>query len=107
MPASESRTAMSTRKLVRPGMGCVMSISLLVVAACGGGTSKGEYVGDQHVASVAAELRADGKTAYYLGPEADGLALTSIDVVKENAPHFEVWAAYGTCRPEPFGEGGC
>ncbi len=71
-------------------------------------TASGRYVGDDAVAAVAEELREEGRTAYYLGPEADGNALSSIDRVTDNGPSFQVWASYGTCSPAPGSdEGGC
>ena len=79
----------------------------LALVACGARTSGGTYVGDQMVQSVADELRAEGRAAYYLGPDAAGLALTDVDRVTENGPDFQVWASYGTCSTAPFEEGGC
>ena len=79
----------------------------LALAACGAGTSPGTYVGDPMVQAVADELRAEGRAAYYLGPEAAGLALTDVDRVTENGPEFQVWASYGTCHSAPLEEGGC
>ena len=90
--------------------------SRLTLAACGASTSPGTsgdaspgtYVGDDAVAAVAEELREEGRVAYYLGPEADGNALSSIDRVTDNGPSFQFWASYGTCSPEPGSdEGGC
>jgi hypothetical protein len=81
---------------------------LCVVAACGsGGTSPGHYLGDDAVASMATELQDEGRTGYYLGPEANGLALTNVDRVTENGPDFQFWAAYGRCEVAPFEDGGC
>ena len=51
--------------------------------------------------SVAARLRSSGRTAYYLGPTARGLELTSMAEILDT-PSF--LAAYGTCHP---GESGC
>lgn len=51
--------------------------------------------------SVAARLRSDGRTAYYLGPTARGLELNSVAEILDT-PSF--LAAYGTCTP---GESGC
>lgn len=79
----------------------------LALVACGARTSGGTYVGDPMVQSVADELRAEGRAAYYLGPDAAGLALTDVDRVTENGPDFQVWASYGTCSTAPFEEGGC
>ena len=79
----------------------------VTVSACGAGTADGTYVGDGSVQSVAEELRAEGRTAYYLGPEASGLALTDVTRVTENGPEFQVWASYGTCHPAMFDDGGC
>ena len=74
----------------------------------GGGTSPGTYVGDAAIAAAAEALRAEGRGAYYLGPEADGNALTSVDRVTDNGPSFQFWASYGTCSPGPGDdEGGC
>ena len=67
----------------------------------GGGTSPGTYVGDAAVAAAAEALRAEGRVAYYLGPEADGNALSSVDRVTDNGPSFQFWASYGTCSPAP------
>ena len=64
-------------------------------------------MGDGSVQSVADELRAEGRAAYYLGPEASGLALTDVTRVTENGPEFQVWASYGTCHPAMFDDGGC
>ena len=77
------------------------------LSACGAGTSAGTYVGDDSVQSVAEQLRAEGREAYYLGPEASGLALTDVTRVTENGPEFQVWASYGTCHQAMFEEGGC
>jgi hypothetical protein len=77
------------------------------LAACGARTSAGSYVGDDAVAAVAAQLDAEGRVAYYLGPKADKLALTGIDRVTENGPDFQVFATYGSCSPAMFDEGGC
>ena len=85
----------------------VVAAVMLGVAACGAGTSPGTYVGDPAVEAVAAQLRTEGRTAYYLGPEAAGLALTDVTRVTENGPEFQVWASYGTCHSGPLEEGGC
>ena len=85
----------------------------LTLGACGartspGNTSPGTSVGDDAVAAVAEELREEGRVAYYLGPEADGNALSSLERVTGNGPSFQFWASYGTCSPEPGSdEGGC
>jgi hypothetical protein len=51
--------------------------------------------------SIAAQLQSSGRTAYYLGPSARGLKLSSLaDILA--TPQF--LAAYGTCDP---GESGC
>ena len=108
------RTTITTRSggLRRPP---TARVSLLVAAvavgamaaACGASSSPGSYVGDAAVAAVAAELDAEGRVAYYLGPEAAGLALTNIERVTQNGPDFRVFAAYGTCRPGALEDGGC
>jgi hypothetical protein len=85
----------------------VVAAVMLVVAACGAGTSPGTYVGDPEVRAVAGQLRTEGRTAYYLGSEAAGLALTDVTRVTENGPEFQVWASYGTCHSGAFEEGGC
>jgi hypothetical protein len=81
--------------------------AVLALAACGGGTSPGTYVGDAAVRSVAGQVAAEGRAAYYLGPQALGLQLTDVTRVTENGPEFQVWASYGTCHTAPFEEGGC
>ena len=80
---------------------------VLVTAACGAGTSPGSYVGDASVRAVAEQVGAEGRAAYYLGPDAAGLALTDVTRVTENGPEFQVWASYGSCHMGAFEEGGC
>ena len=87
--------------------GTVALAAVVTASACGAGTAAGTYVGDGSVQSVADELRAEGRAAYYLGPEASGLALTDVTRVTENGPEFQVWASYGTCHPAMFDDGGC
>lgn len=97
---------------------CLAATALtLAVAGCGelslgtlggGQTAPGTYVGDAAVSAVAAELREEGRVAYYLGPDADGNALVDIDRVEDNGPDFQFWASYGTCTAPPgYDEGGC
>ena len=62
------------------------------LAACGERATKGTYVGDPAVQSVADGLRTEEPAAYYLGPAAAGLALTDVTRVTENGPDFQVWA---------------
>jgi hypothetical protein len=85
----------------------LVGAAITAVAACGAGTSSGTYVGAEAVRSLAQELRAEGRAAYYLGPDAAGLALTDVTRVTENGPDFQVWASYGTCATGPFEDGGC
>ena len=84
-----------------------VSGAVLLSAACGAGTSPGSYVGDPSVQAVAEQVGAEGRAAYYLGPEAAGLALTDVTRVTENGPEFQVWASYGSCHPGAFDDGGC
>lgn len=92
----------------RLAAGVVAAVLATGLAACGARTSPGTYVGDDVVSAVADELRAEGRVAYYLGPEADGNALVDIDRVEENGPAFQFWASYGTCTPPPgYDQGGC
>ncbi len=92
----------------RPSRVLVAVVAItFAVAGCGAGTSPGTYVGDPAVQAVAGQLRAEERTAYYLGPEAAGLALTDVVRVTENGPEFQVWASYGTCHSGPLEEGGC
>jgi hypothetical protein len=77
------------------------------LAACGASTGPGSYVGEPSVRAVAGQLSDEGRDAYYLGPEAAGLALTDLTRVTENGPEFQVWASYGSCHPAAFEEGGC
>jgi hypothetical protein len=79
----------------------------LALAACGAGTEPGTYVGDPSVRAVAELVHTEGRTAYYLGPQAAGLALTDVTRVTENGPEFQVWASYGSCHMAAFDEGGC
>ena len=83
------------------------SAVVATLAACGAGTSAGSYVGDSAVNAVAAQLRTEGRAAYYLGPEAGGRALTDVTRVTDNGPDFQVWASYGTCHGAAFDDGGC
>jgi hypothetical protein len=95
------------RRRVAVLAGTLAVAAAVTVSACGSGTAAGTYVGDGSVQSVADELRAEGRAAYYLGPEASGLALTDVTRVTENGPEFQVWASYGTCHPAMFDDGGC
>ena len=82
---------------------CVL---VLAVAACGdGGFDTGNALGDNAVRAALGQVEAAGKPAYYLGSSYDGLPLTLLDLVEENAPAFQVQADYGTCVPS--GDGGC
>ncbi len=101
-----SCTATRRVRALLVGLGLVAVLGLL--GACArAGTSTGDYVGNDAVASMAEELRAEGRTGYYLGPEANGLALTHVDRVTENGPDFQFWASYGRCQAGMFEEGGC
>lgn len=64
-----------------------------------------DQVGAREVGSVLAKVQAAGKPAYYLGDTVDGLPMTFLHVMEENAPVFGVDAYYGTCSPS--GDGGC
>jgi hypothetical protein len=90
---------------------CVLVVlgpaAVLGLGACVAGASAGDYIGDAAVASMAEELREEGRSGYYLGPEANGLALTHVDRVTENGPDFQFWASYGRCQVGMFEEGGC
>ena len=88
------------------GLGVVV-VQGLLGACASGGTSAGDYVGNDAVASVAEELQEEGRAGYYLGPEANGLALTNVDRVTENGPDFQFWASYGRCEVGMFEDGGC
>jgi hypothetical protein len=78
---------------------------VLGVAACGGGSITANPLGDNQLRAAVDQIRAAGKPAYYLGSSFDGLPLTVLDLVEENAPDFQVEADYGAC--EPSGDGGC
>ncbi len=80
---------------------------LLTLTGCGVRASTGTYVGDPSVAAVAQQVGSEGRTAYYLGPEAGGLALTDVTRVTDNGPDFQVWASYGSCLQAAFDDGGC
>lgn len=82
-------------------------LSAATLAGCGSRVWAGDYVGHEALDAVTAELGTERRVAYYLGPEAGGLALTHIERVTENGPDFQVFAAYGTCRAGLFEEGGC
>ena len=83
---------------------CVL---VLAVSACGegGGFSTGEPLSTNKFQAAVDQISSAGKPAYYLGSTYDGLPLTGLDLVEENAPAFQVQADYGTC--EPTGDGGC
>ena len=87
--------------------GAVAVALALALTGCSVRTSPGTYVGDPSVAAVADQVGSEGRTAYYLGPEAGGLALTDVTRVTENGPEFQVWASYGSCNPAAFDDGGC
>jgi hypothetical protein len=87
--------------------GAVALALAVALTGCSVRTSSATYVGDPSVAAVAEQVGSEGRTAYYLGPEAGGLPLTDVTRVTENGPDFQVWATYGTCRPAPFDEGSC
>jgi hypothetical protein len=81
-------------------------VLVLAVAACGeGGISSGNALADNELRAAVGQIEAAGKPAYYLGSSYDGLSLTLLDLVEENAPAFQVQADYGTCQPS--GDGGC
>ncbi len=80
---------------------------LLTLTGCSVRASTGTYVGDPSVAAVAQQVGSEGRTAYYLGPEAGGLALTDVTRVTDNGPDFQVWASYGSCLQAAFDDGGC
>ena len=78
----------------------------LPLAACGAGlNAQGNSLSTNAVGAAVAEVKAAGKPAYYLGSKVGDLPLTSLDLVEENAPAFQVEADYGTC--ESTGDGGC
>ena len=82
-------------------------VLVLAVAACGEGGSfaTGQSLSSNEFRAAVDQVQAAGKPAYYLGPAYDGLPLTMLDLVEENAPAFQVQADYGVC--EPSGDGGC
>lgn len=84
-----------------------VAVAAATLTACGASTGSGSFVGEPSVRAVADQIAAEGRDAYYLGPEAAGLALTDVTRVTENGPEFQVWASYGTCHPAAFEEGGC
>ena len=98
---------MRRERVLRCVGAAAVSAGLLALTGCSVRSSTGNYVGDPSVAAVAEQVGAEGRTAYYLGPEAGGLALTDVTRVTENGPEFQVWASYGTCGPGPFDEGSC
>ena len=100
-----SGTATTRVRGLLVGLG-VAVVPGLLGACAGGGTSAGDYVGNDAVASVAEELQVEGRAGYYLGPEANGLALTNVDRVTENGPDFQFWASYGRCEVGMFEDGG-
>jgi hypothetical protein len=78
----------------------------LTVTACGAGTLRqGNPMGTNDFDAAVAQVKAAGKPAYYLGSSVGDLPLTTLDLVEENAPAFQVEADYGTC--ESPGDGGC
>ena len=78
----------------------------LLLAACGVGFAVHPVpLGTNEFQAAVAEVQAAGKPAYYLGSSVDGLPLTHLDLVEENAPAFQVEADYGTCTSS--GDGGC
>jgi hypothetical protein len=83
---------------------CVL---VLGAAACGegGGFTTGKPLSSSEFREAVVQIEATGKPAYYLGSTFDGLPLTVLDLVEENAPAFQVQADYGTCAPS--GDGGC
>jgi hypothetical protein len=83
------------------------AVLVLTLTGCGVRTSSATYVGDPSVAAVAQQVGSDGRTAYYLGPEAGGLPLTDVTRVTDNGPDFQVWATYGTCVPAPLDQSAC
>ena len=80
---------------------------VLALAACGDGGSftTGQSLSSNEFRAAVDQIGAAGKPAYYLGSSDDGLRLTVLDLVEENAPAFQVQADYGTCQPS--GDGGC
>ena len=91
----------------RVGAATAAGALLLTLTGCGVRTSSATYVGDRSVAAVAQQVGSKGRTAYYLGPEAGGLALTDVTRVTDNGPDFQVWATYGTCVPSPLDQSAC
>jgi hypothetical protein len=82
-------------------------VLVLAVSACGVGGSftTGQSLGNNEFRVAVDQIKSAGKPAYYLGSSYDGLPLTGLDLVEENAPSFQVEADYGGC--EPTGDGGC
>jgi hypothetical protein len=82
-------------------------VLVLALAACGEGAAftAGRSLSSNELLAAVDQIGDAGKPAYYLGSSYDGLPLTSLDLVEENAPAFQVQADYGTC--ESFGDGGC
>jgi hypothetical protein len=79
---------------------------LVLVAACGApGLDTGNAMAGNEFRTAVAQVEAAGKPAFYLGATYDGLPLTTLDLVEENAPAFQVEADYGTCAAS--GDGGC
>jgi hypothetical protein len=82
------------------------AILLMTVAACGQGTvASRDPLGGADFEAAVDQVEAAGKPAYYLGTSYGDLPLTSLDLVEENAPAFQVQADYGRC--EHVGDGGC
>jgi hypothetical protein len=95
---------MRPSQLLATAMG-VAALSL-TVTACGAGTEpQGNPMGTNDFDAAVAQVKAAGKPAYYLGSSVGDLPLTTLDLVEENAPAFQVEADYGTC--ESSGDGGC
>ncbi|TPG18145.1 hypothetical protein [Pedococcus bigeumensis] len=95
---------MRPNQLLPTAIGAVLLT--LPLAACGTDLgAQGIPLSTNAFDAAVGEVKAAGKPAYYLGSKADDLPLTSLDLVEENAPAFQVEADYGTC--ESAGDGGC
>ena len=95
---------MRPNQLLPTAMGALLLT--LPLAACGSVLNAGgNPLSTKEFEAAVAEVMAAGKPAYYLGSEVGDLPLTSLDLVEENAPAFQVEADYGTCAST--GDGGC
>jgi hypothetical protein len=109
---TDRRTAQKLRSVLRAVTASAALVVVLVTAGCSPPQPLDEprYDGPPDVVpgipadqlpSFAAHLTSSGRTAYYLGPTARGLALTNFAEILDTP---SVLAAYGTCDP---GESGC